>query len=454
MEITRKDLGSLTFEITLRLDNSDYKPQFDQDIKKYRDKAHLKGFRKGKTPVSALKKMYGKSLLAEILNKKISEEFDQYIKKENINILGDPIPTEKLDGSGLDIINFGPLEFGFKIGVAPEFEVMGMDNEEVYDSYDIKISADRVNEEFDNIRKKYGQEVVVDKIVEETDYITLNVKELDDEKKFLENGIESDFGILVNRMSEEYKTQFIGLSSGDECIVDIFRLEKEVERDFVLKYFLKIDENTPINENFVATIEGVKELQPSAVNDKFFDKAFGESDINSEERAKDRIREELESYYKTQGNSLTERYVLESLVEKNDIELPHDFLREWLAKTNEKIAENDTDNEYDLFVRNLKWSLIKQNLGKKYEVDVKPDEIKSSMVEKVKKLMQSYNYSGLDYEAIAQNMMQKPEKIKEEFEEVYARKVFDRIMQSLTLRINKIDIEDFKERVKKLEDQN
>ena len=92
MEITKKEIGNLISEITLQLDPSDYKPEFDKEIKSFRQKAHLKGFRKGKTPISAIKKMYGKSVLADILNKKISSEVDGYIKEQNLNLLGEPLP--------------------------------------------------------------------------------------------------------------------------------------------------------------------------------------------------------------------------------------------------------------------------------------------------------------------------------------------------------------------------
>jgi trigger factor len=454
MEISKKELGSLVSEITLKLDVSDYKPQFDQEIKKYRDKAHIKGFRKGKTPISALKKMYGKGLLADLLNKKISEEFDKYIKKEELNILGDPLPTKGLEGTDLNVNDFNPLEFGFKIGLSPEFEVAGLDESEVYDSYEVKINDDLVNDELNNIRKRYGKEIFIDKDIEEKDYISLSVNELDEENIIVENGIKSEFGILLDRMSDEYKAEFVGKKKGDEVVVNIHNLEKEVDREFVTKYFLKVDPKKQFNEMFIATIEGVKDLEPSEINDEFFEKAFPGTEIKTEEAAKEKILEELEGYYKTQGVALTERYILESLVESNDIELPHEFLKEWLLTTNEKANAEDLDKEYEGFVKNLKWSLIKQNIGKKYEIDVQPEELKASMVEKVKKMMQAYNYPGMDYEGMAQNMLQQPEKVREEFEEVYARKVFDEIMQSVTLKKNKIDLEDYKNRVKKLQEQN
>lgn len=451
MEITKKELGNLVSEITLKLDTSDYKPDFDKELKSYREKAHLKGFRKGKTPLSALKKMYGKGLLADILNKKISSQFDEYVKTNELKLLGEPLPTTALDGDTLDVNNFGPLEVGFKVGHSPDFEVKGVDTADVYKSYEVKISKDLIEEELTNIRKRHGKEVIVEKAIEEKDFVSLSVVELDEESIVVEGGITSEFGILMDKMTDTYHGQFIGKKKGDEVAIDILNLEKDADAEFVAKYFLNIEPNQEFGPNYIATVVGVKDLEPAELNEEFFEKAFPGMEVKTEDEAKEKIKEELDTYYSTQGKALSERYVLEDLVEANDIELPDDFLKEWLLATNEKATAEDLETEYESFVKSLKWSLIKQNIGSKFKIEVLPDDIKASMVDKVKKMMQSYNYPGLDYEAMAQNLMQQPEKVREEFEEVYARKVFDQIMDSVTLKKTKIDIEDYKERVKKLQ---
>ena len=455
MEITNKEIGNLTSEITLMIAPEDYKPQFDTEIKNLRQKSHLKGFRKGKTPASAIKKMYGKSILADILNKKISSSVDEYLKENEINILGEPIPLNDFSADDLSVKEFHSHTFSFKIGTAPEVKVEGLEDGDVYDSYEIKIDKDLISQELENIRKRYGTDKIVDKKIKEGDYVSLRVVELDEENNILENGHESEFGILEDRITDEYRDQILGKGKGDELVVNIFNLEKEVDSDFVRKYFLKIEENKDVNENFKATIEGVRELEPAEMNEEFFEKAFHGLEVKNEKEAQDQIKEELDKYYQTQGNAMTERYILESLVEKNNIELPHEFLKEWLLFSNKEASPEDLDKEYDSFEKSLKWSLIKQSLGKEYEVDVQPDEIKSAMVEKVKQMLQSYNYPGLDYNAVAENYMkEQPEKIRETFEEVYARKVFDNIMQKVTLKKNKISVDDFKERVKKMNEQN
>jgi len=455
MEITSKEIGNLTSEITLVLDPQDYKPEFDKEIKNLRQQAHLKGFRKGKTPVSAIKKMYGKSVLADILNKRISSSVDEYLKSNEINILGEPIPTTDFSADSLNLKDFDSHTFSFKIGTAPEVNVSGLDDGDTYDSYEIEISDDLVNEELTNIRKRYGSEIVVDKKVSEGDYISIHVAELDEDNVLFDGGVDSEFGILEEKLAKNYRDKFLGAEKGFKAIINIFNFEKEVDEKFVKKYFLKIDENQSVNETFLATVQGVKELEPAELDEDFFQKAFQGMEVSTVEGAKDQIKNELSNYYDTQGKNMTERYILESLVEKNEIDLPHDFLKEWLLVSNENASPEDLEKEYESFEKSLRWSLIKQSLGKSYEIDVTPEELKEAMKDKVKQMLQGYNYPGLDYDGIAENYMkEQPEKIREVFEEVYARKVFDNIMNVVTLKKNKISVDDFKERVKKMNEHN
>ncbi len=455
MKITKRNLDNLTSEITLVLDAADYKPDFDKELKTYKNKAHLKGFRKGKTPISALKKMYGKPLLADIVNKKISKEFDTYLKAENIDILGQPVPVDERSNVDLDINDFGSLEFVFKVGLAPEFQLVGVSQDEIYDHFEVKINDDLVEEEFLNIRKRYGSEEDIDKIIEENDRISLKVNELDEENIIIEDGIEAEFTILVDRMPDEYKENFVGKEKGTETIINILNIEKNADRSFAAKYLLKVDEKTPFSELFVARVESIKNLVPAEINQEFFDAAFGEGEVEAEEQAKEIIRRELIMYYEVQGKALSERYILEELVEENDIDLPDEFLKEWLLKSENHLDESNLHDEYDALAKNIKWSLIKSKVAKIYNVEVSQEELRKSMAEKVKKMMQNYNYYDVDYKEMAESVMREdPEKARKEFEEVYARKVFDVIMDNVTLKRTKIDIDEYKNRVNELGEKN
>ena len=79
----------------MKLEKADYQPQVDKSLKNIRQKAQVPGFRPGMVPMSLVKKMYGKSVIADEVNKLLSEKVYAYIKDNNINILGEPMPNEE-----------------------------------------------------------------------------------------------------------------------------------------------------------------------------------------------------------------------------------------------------------------------------------------------------------------------------------------------------------------------
>ena len=157
MKITRQDHDDLNATITLVVEKDDYFPKFDQELKKYKNKAHIKGFRKGKTPMSAIKKMYGKPLLAEVINKEIDEKLFGFLKEENIDILGSPIPTEEQEMVDFDVNALEDYTFAFDIGKAPAVDVVGVSSEDSYGQHKIIVDDKLIDEELEMRRRQLGE---------------------------------------------------------------------------------------------------------------------------------------------------------------------------------------------------------------------------------------------------------------------------------------------------------
>ena len=96
MNIVRNDVDACNATLTLTIDKQDYEEKVDKAIKDYRRKVQMPGFRPGNVPVGLIKKMYGRSILAEEVNKIISESLYNYIKDNKIDVLGEPISNETI----------------------------------------------------------------------------------------------------------------------------------------------------------------------------------------------------------------------------------------------------------------------------------------------------------------------------------------------------------------------
>ena len=160
MQIVRKETDPLHLTLELTLEPSDYAPKFESEIKKYKNQAQLKGFRKGMTPVSVIKKMYGKSILSDVINEAIQDKLFGYLDEQNLNYLGQPLPNRDENlVFNLDVNNLKDYKFSFDLGLAPELDVKGVSETDEYNYFDVSIPDSIVEEEFMAARRRFGKRV-------------------------------------------------------------------------------------------------------------------------------------------------------------------------------------------------------------------------------------------------------------------------------------------------------
>ncbi len=448
------DKGDLSSELTIVIESADYKSEFDKEIRKYSQKSQLKGFRKGKVPLTAIKKMYGKSVLADVIDKKVQSSLQEVIAEKELDILGGPVSSENQKMIDFDLKNLGDFEFKFDLGMAPSIDLQGASATDEHTSYKVKVEDETVDEQFSDLRKRMGKQEDIDDSIGELDIVTLKIEEVNSEQ---EDPYTADITIMPDRMTEAYKEEYIGKAKGYKGQVDIYELEKDASEDYVRKYFLK-DAPDEVGKSFNSEVVGIKRLIPAEINEEFFKTAFANDEISDEVSAKAKLREDLEAFYKEQGRSITKRYILESLIEKNEMSFPDSFLKRWLAVANENLTSEQIENEYEDFSKNLRWTLIKKEVTKKENIDVSAQDIRTSMIEKFKAQFAQYGYgAGLDsinYEDVADRMMQNQESVQKEYEELMAEKVLDSILGTVKLADKEISIEEYKKIVEELQQNN
>lgn len=449
------DKGDLSSELTIVIETTDYKSEFDKEIRKYSQKSQIKGFRKGKVPLSAIKKMYGKSVLADVIDKKVQTTLQEVITEKELDILGGPVSSEDQKMIDFDLKNLGDFEFKFDLGMAPEVDVKGASASDKHKNYKIKVEDSTIDEQMSDLRKRMGTQEESDEPIDALDIVTLKISEVNSEN---EEPYSAEITIMPDRMTDAYKEEYLGKSKGYKGQIDVFEIEKDASEEYVRKYFLK-DAPENVGKTFDTEVMGSKRLIPAEVNEEFFKTAFGGNmEISDEASAKAKLREDLEKFYEQQGLSITKRYILESLIEKNEMTFPDAFLKRWLAVANDNLTQEQIENEYDDFSKNLRWTLIKKEITKKDSLDVSIEEVRTSMIEKFKAQFAQYGYgAGLDsinYEDVADRMMQNQESVQKEYEELLAEKVLDNILGSVTLEDKEVSIDEYKKIVEELQQNN
>ena len=443
------ETADLVSQLTIVLETTDYQAKFEADLKKQRQKAHLKGFRKGKTPMSAVRKMFGKGLLSEVINEKLQKAIGDYITDNDIDILGNPLPSEDQSLFDFDPKNLIDYEFKFDLGLAPEVTVKGADGIDSYDSYVVEFGKKEIDEEVEDMLRRYGNQEEVESPIEDKDIVTAVISTQEGEDTW-----ESEFTIMPERLTEDYAKALLGKTIGHVMPVDIYQFEKNASDDYVKKYFLK-DAPEWVGKEFSLEVKGIKRLIPATLDDDFVKETFQKEEVQDVDAAREYLKKELGEFYSKQSLSITKRRILEHLIEANDYPLPDEFLKRWLVASNENLSTEQVDEEYESFSKNLKWTLIKQKLAKNYDIQITPDLVKTALVDKFKAQFAQYGQAmgSMDFGDIGERLMQNQEAVQKEYEELLAETVLDKIVENITLVEQKISVAGYKDIVEELQEQ-
>ena len=142
MNVSLQNIDKVSAQLTVKLEKADYQEKVDKSLKSFRQKAQMPGFRKGMVPMSLVKKMYGKSVIAEEVNKVLQEAVYNYIKENKVNMLGEPLPNEEKQ-QVIDFDTMEEFEFVFDIALAPEFKAEVSAKDKV-DYYTIEVSDEMI----------------------------------------------------------------------------------------------------------------------------------------------------------------------------------------------------------------------------------------------------------------------------------------------------------------------
>ncbi|MCX6261405.1 MAG: trigger factor family protein, partial [Bacteroidia bacterium] len=291
MNITRESIDDLIAVLKIQVEKADYDGNVEKVLRDYRKKANIKGFRPGMVPIGLIKKMYGKAVQIDEINKVVTENIQKYLTDEKIEILGDPLPKID-DNEKIDFDTQESFTFSFDLGLAPSFETkLSKKNKVTY--YEIAADDKMKNDYLDNYTRRYGKFEKAD-ISEEKDILKGKIEALDEKGNPLLEGILADDTTLSIEVikDKKVKKQFIGRAEKDSIDFD---LRKAFPNDNEIAGLLKKqkEEVGKVEGDFRFTINEISRFRPAEINQELFDRIYGENIIHSEEEFRNRINEEI-----------------------------------------------------------------------------------------------------------------------------------------------------------------
>jgi len=439
VEIILDKKNSTEALIKVSLKQDDYQPKVDEKIKDYSRKADVKGFRKGKVPTSVIVKMYGKSILVDEINHLLYHSLDNYIKEEKLKIIGEPIPNKEA-ALTIDWDTQKDFEFEYLIGLVDDF-TLDVSKKQKVTKYEIKVDAKIRKETVDNLKEQYGN-MTNPEVCEDGDSIfgTYLPEEGEGEYK----------GVLELKMLDKKDAKkFIGAKQDDEISFDI---RKILKTDSLISQTLGVEltDVESITGNYKLVVKNINRKVDAEINQEFFDRLFGKDIVKTEEEFNKKIEESITTNYGKESDYLLERDIRDHLVEKTKIETPNAFLKDWLLTTNaDKLTEEQIDGEFDLYLKDLKWSLIRNKVAEDNKINVEQNDI----TEKTK-LILADQFGG---PAILDQLGDKMDEFVKTYLEgnegqnysnvvnqVLGDKVYAFVKENITLVLKRVSLDDFR----------
>ena len=361
----------LTGLLTVHLTEADYAATVDAQIKDYTKRAQVKGFRPGKVPVSMVKKMYGKGILADEINKTLGKAVDGYVKEQNLRLLGEALPVT----SDVDFDAAKEFTFQFELGLLPEVNLPADGTAEV-ERYQVSLDDDTVQQTNEQIARQYGETTNPD-ASEANDYLFGKLKKADEEG-------EGRMVLLPINKVKNGAEQFIGVKSGD---VLTFDLKNAFDNDAVaiagFSGLNKADAEAASGD-YVLSVEKINRTAAPEMNQELFDKVFGPEAVSSQEEFDAKVRETMQQNYDRESDGALNNAIVEKLVTGLDIKLPAEFFKKWLVRANAgKLTAEQVEEHYGDYEKELKWSLIRNKVVETADLKVSNDEIINRTLDKI-----------------------------------------------------------------------
>ncbi|MBC7923684.1 MAG: trigger factor [Ferruginibacter sp.] len=443
MNITLEKKDATQASLKVRLEEADYRPQVGQKLKEYSRKASIKGFRPGKVPPALIQKMYGKGILIEEVNQLLTKSVNDYIKENKLNLVGEPLPDveRSLD---IDWDTQKEFEFSYDLGLAPDFTVDLSENVRVTD-YEITLDDQEVANTIEKLREQYSRPGEAE-TAEAGDTLAGVLRQVNGEF------INDQARLVLNEeaVAAELLPRLVGLTKDSQVTFDpaqAFPSQEALAR----ATGISPEATEGLTGEFSFTVGGITRPTPSPLDQEFFDRILGKDAAQTEAAFRDKLREIIIGNYRRETDALLNKNLRESLVRQNTFDLPDEFLKRWLLTSNEgKMTAEQVEGEYDLYARELRWSLIKTKIAEENGLKVEHEEVTQRTRSLV---MQQFGFQDFPeamestLERIADNFL-KAEKGKNYlnvFDQVFSDKVLQLVREKITLEKKAVGAEEFKQ---------
>jgi trigger factor len=426
-------------QVIINLSKEELETKLKEELKKAQKTANMKGFRKGKAPMSTLRKMMGNEMLGRILDQEINESLYGYIDENKLEIIFSPMPAEQQELLDIDAKRVSDVTFAYDLALRPTFEIKLPATE--LDKFVLKTDDEFIEERLTGLRKQLGETKEVENDIQKNDVLNVVFTELAkvNPKK---DGVTNETKLFLDGLTEALQEELLGKDAGYTTDVDIYEVEKQSNETYVRKYLMGLeDEAQEVGRKFRLQVVDISRNVPAELDEDFFKKFDPSGEITDEEALRVQIVEDNASGFNRQGESMLEFQIQKELVEGSEIELPTDFMQRLNA---------EQDQNYERFERGVRWMLIRSQYAKEKDLEVTDGDIRSAAADQLIGMMGGQRPEWLN-DGFVDNYAARVMEDEKQRDELIYRTLETKIMASLREEVKTkeigIDADAFNEKI-------
>lgn len=446
MNVSLQNIDKVSALLTVKIEKADYQEKVEKSLKSFRQKANVPGFRPGMVPMGLIKKQYGKAVLLEEVNKLLQENIYNYIRENNVNMLGEPLPNEEQQQT-IDFDTMEDFEFAYDIALAPEFKAE-LTSKDKIDYYSIDVTDEMIDRQVQSYTQRAGKYEKVDSY-EDKDMVKGLLAELDENGNTKEGGIQVEGAVVMpSYMSnDEQKAIFANAKVNDVLTFNPNKAFDGNEAEISSLLHMQKEEVGEITADFSFQVEEITRFVEAELSQEIFDQVFGEGVVSSEEEFRAKVKEVIASQYVADSDY---KFLLDTrnyLVNKiGKLEFPDALLKRIMQHNNEEKGEEFIAENYDKSIEELTWHLIKEQLVKDSEIKVEREDVEEMAKNATRAQFAQYGMMNVPEDLLnnyAMEMLKKKENVDGLVNRVVEAKLATTLKGKVKLNNKTVSVEEF-----------
>ncbi|MBP5205391.1 MAG: hypothetical protein J6Z44_01225 [Bacteroidales bacterium] len=430
MNIKHENVPGQLQEVVIEINKEDYAANVEAALKRQRRNANVPGFRPGNAPMGIIKKMYEKSVIANEVDKLVTENLDKFYKDNNVKYIFEPLPV---DGkSKIDFENPDGFVFAFEYALAPEVNI-AFDKLPAVVDFTLTPAAEDRESYIKQLRTRHGN-YIQPETVAEGDSVSAKYGDNQEGFFFVYDLTEEGQKAIIGKKKDETVT--LSLRKAFANVSNLSRFLKKTEKD--------LEEGNDYTYDLTITHLGRMDL--AELNEDFFKKAFPDGSVTSEKELNAAADKFVIDQYKPELDRQFMNDAIEMLLDNVNVELPDDFLKRYIKAVQKDMTDETLNEKFNDYKRSFQWQILENALVKDGDVEVKIDDVKGYFRQYfIDNYFGNFNLDDVKerLDELVNQAMTNKENVKSVYDLLYDKKLTELLRSKLKIEHKKGDFKAF-----------